>query len=185
MKNSLVYWSIRLGIGVCAILLFVPFTSPLRAANVSELKNQLQNKESVIAALEEEIKQYQKDIEETSKEANTFQTEVNRLNTTIKKLRADITITERRIEFTGILIEDLNLEIQEKEVLIQKDRDLLAEFIRELNDASAQSLVEILLANATLSDFFRLHFYLAIHPQERPSLLVLVCGALFHPPALF
>ncbi|PIR69832.1 MAG: hypothetical protein COU47_00120 [Candidatus Niyogibacteria bacterium CG10_big_fil_rev_8_21_14_0_10_46_36] len=159
MRKPYTHWVIRFCVGVSAILLFLPSAIPSRAANVDELRSQLQAKENAIAELEAEIRQYQKDIEETGKEADSFQAEVNRLTTTIKKLQADITVTRRKIEFTGILIEELDLGIQEKEEKIQKDRRLLGEFIRELNDTSSQSMVEILLANATLSDFFdSLHY---------------------------
>lgn len=152
-------WRFGFCVGVVAFLLLSASVLPIRAANVTELRSQLEEKESQIATLEEEIKQHQKDIEETGKEASSFQAEVSRLNATIKKLQADTTVTKRRIEFTGILIEELDATIEEKEEQIQKDKALLAEFIRELYDTSSQSLIEILLANATLSDFFdSLHY---------------------------
>lgn len=159
MSRTFADWIIFFGIGIILMLLFSPMAIPIRAANLLELQNQLKEKETTIAALEEEIKQYQKDIEAAAKEANSFQAEVNRINAAIKKLQADITITKRRIEFTHILIEKLDLDIQTKEEQIEKDKLLLGEFIRELNESSSQSLVEVMLANATLSDFFdSLHY---------------------------
>lgn len=155
-SQRIIYYSSIAGI---ILSLFIFHSQPLFGSTVDELKSQLQEKENAIAALEEEIKQYQKDIETTSEAASTFQTEIKRLNATIKKLQTDSILTERRVEFAEILIEKLNLDIWTKEEDIQKDRELLAELIRELNEASSHSLVEILLANASLADFFSsLHY---------------------------
>lgn len=147
-------WIGRLSSIAGVILFFTLQLHPLSASDINDLKLQLQEKEQAITELEEEIKQYQKDIEESSAAASNLKTEVSRLNATIKKLRTDIAITQRRIEFAELLVEKLGIEIQTKEGQIQRDKNLLAEFIREINEASNQSLVEILLANASFADFF-------------------------------
>ncbi|MBI4114916.1 MAG: peptidoglycan DD-metalloendopeptidase family protein [Candidatus Niyogibacteria bacterium] len=148
---------------VCSLAvlgLFIMEPYSLDAARIDELRTAIQDHRQEIELLEAEIKEYQRTITETEREVRTFSSEVARLNTIIKKLQADIVITERRIDFTEALIEKLSIEIVEKEEKIKEDRVRLAAFIREINENSSQSLIEVLLANASLSDFFStLHYF--------------------------
>ncbi len=52
------------------------------------------------------------------------------------------------------MIEELNLGIKSKEEEIANSKMVLAELFRSMNEAESESLVEILLANNSLSDFF-------------------------------
>ncbi|MEK7090456.1 MAG: hypothetical protein AAB930_02630, partial [Patescibacteria group bacterium] len=73
---------------------------------------------------------------------------------TITKLQADIKITERRVDFSSLTIEKLNLDVSQTKSDIEHSRVLIADLLRGLNEATSQSMVEILLANASISGFF-------------------------------
>lgn len=134
-------------------IFFIPLSQG-RALNVEDLKNQIQERETAIAELEKEIKQYQEQIEEKGKQANTLKNEVARLDATIKKLQADIRLNQRRIEISQLTIEKLTSEILSKENAIQSDQLFLGELIREMDRSSQSSTIEILLAHPTLAAFF-------------------------------
>ena len=124
------------------------------AANVDELKLKLFERGEQIKELESEIKKYNGEVDKTKKEANNLDAEIIRLSAAIGKLQADIKITERRIDFSNLTIEKLNIDAAQIESAIQRNQALIADLLRKLDEATSQTLVEILLANSSISGFF-------------------------------
>jgi murein DD-endopeptidase MepM/ murein hydrolase activator NlpD len=135
-------------------LLLLLFASPSAHSKISQLKEQINKKSQEIEVIEKEIEKYQNEIDKILKEKRTLKNQISRLRKTTGKLKAEINLTQQKINNSSFIIEKLGLEIQEKNKQINNKKDSLAEIIRELNEEESQSLLEILLAHNSLSDFF-------------------------------
>ena len=123
-------------------------------SRIEELQNQILKKNEGIEEIEKEIEQYRAEINKTLEEARTLKNQISQLQTTSSKLRAEINLTEKEINNADLTIEKLILEIQNKNSEIQNKKGSLSEIIRRLNEEESQTLLEILLAHNSLSDFF-------------------------------
>jgi murein DD-endopeptidase MepM/ murein hydrolase activator NlpD len=124
------------------------------ATRVEELRAQIDEYNSQIAELEKEIAEYQKQIDSAGKESKTLKNQILQLEIRIKKFRADITLTGKQISAADILLEEITLSIRAKEKEIGKTKQLLAEVIRNMDEIESRTLIEVLLAHNSLSDFF-------------------------------
>src|SRR3989344_1483351 len=124
------------------LCILVLFSTPLllfAADPIMDLRNKIKEREDEIARLEKEISAYQGSLEQQSTHSQTLGGEIKKLETQIKKLTADIRWTEAQIQKTGFRIEE--------------GKAVLAELIKSLNESDDSSLIEILFARGTLSDF--------------------------------
>ena len=158
-KKNICQYTVRI-FAVCFIfliagylLLFVGVNST-HASRVDEIKRQMELQNSQIAELEKEIVAYEIEIDKTLEVEGILKNEINQSNITSKKLNSSISLTEKKIEMAEYNIEKLSLEINDKENQIGNKRGSLGEIIRNVDEAESQTLVEILLANKTFSDFF-------------------------------
>ncbi|OGZ45909.1 MAG: hypothetical protein A3F26_02405 [Candidatus Ryanbacteria bacterium RIFCSPHIGHO2_12_FULL_47_12b] len=138
------------------LCILVLFSTPLllfAADPIMDLRNKIKEREDEIARLEKEISAYQGSLEQQSTHSQTLGGEIKKLETQIKKLTADIRWTEAQIQKTGFRIEELNGEIDGKKNDIEEGKAVLAELIKSLNESDDSSLIEILFARGTLSDF--------------------------------
>jgi murein DD-endopeptidase MepM/ murein hydrolase activator NlpD len=136
------------------ILFVIILSQPVFASRIDDLRQKINDNNTQIAEIQKEIEELQKQLDKTGKDAKTLKNQISQLETTIKNLKANINLTGRKIAVTNLNIEELNLEIESKEGEIAKSKKVLAETIRNINEAESKSLVEILLANASFSDFY-------------------------------
>ncbi|MEW5907661.1 MAG: peptidoglycan DD-metalloendopeptidase family protein [Patescibacteria group bacterium] len=152
-KNLLQIFIFVLFSGYFLIISFLN-VSDVSAETVEQLRKKIQERNQQIEQIQKEIEKYQKQLDQTLEEKTTLKNEISRLEITQKKLISDINLTQKQIESTGFNIERLEIEIADKQNSITGKKGELSEIIRSLNEAESQSLVEITLANDTLSDFF-------------------------------
>ena len=141
----------------CLLILAAIFILPqnrLSASQIDELRQKIDENNAQVAALQKEIEGLQKQLDQTGKDAKTLKNQISQLETTIKKLKTNISVTEKKISSANLIIEELNIEIKEKEKEITNSKNVLAEIIRNMDESESQSLVEVLLANVSLSEFF-------------------------------
>jgi len=119
-----------------------------------ELQSQIQARQQEIQQLEQQVKQHQRDLEVVGGEKQTLQTAVKTIDATRKKLSTDITLTQRKIDTTALTIEELAIEMKDKEIRILRSKDAVGKIIRLLHESSQETLVELMLANESLSDVF-------------------------------
>jgi membrane-bound lytic murein transglycosylase B len=104
--------------------------------------------------IEEEQAALQKSLDAQKNQTAGFQRDVNILTDQIKK--AELEIRKKRLEIDG-LSKDINIKnqtVSELEQKLARSRVSLAELIREHDELTRSSLIEILLVNNNLSDFF-------------------------------
>jgi len=146
-----------LGVLLCALVLLLSLGSGSALAQTTrqeELQSQIQTRQQEIQALEEQVKQHQRDLEVVGGEKQTLQSAVKTIDATRKKLSTDISLTERKIDTTNLSIEELGIEIKDKEIRIAQSRDAVGKIIRLLNEHSQATLMELMLANQSLSEIF-------------------------------
>ncbi len=141
---------------VFCLILFITFTSTITifAATESELRARIEERNAEIKKLEAEITVYQQTLSETAQKSKTLQNEVYRIETQIKKLSTDIRVTENKIGATELEIEELDAGILQKNERIEQQRSALAETLQMVYREDSNSIVELLLKNGSLSDFF-------------------------------
>lgn len=122
------------------------------AATVDELQKNIDAKAAQIEALNKEIKALDNQITEVSNQGKTLQTTIKGLDTTGAKISKEIQVTQNKIGATGSTIEQLGIQIQQKDKDINKNRDALAQTIRNIEQSDYLSIVESILANPSLAD---------------------------------
>jgi peptidoglycan hydrolase CwlO-like protein len=128
-------------------------TVPARAeASTSEseraaLEAQLKDLEGQIDAYESQIVSYQK-------QGKNLQGEIGSLNSKIAKLNLQIKAIDLTIRQLDAKISDTETKISDTEASIAEHRTALGALVRSLAARDRDSLIETLLANPRLSDFF-------------------------------
>lgn len=142
---------------VLIAFMFAVYSSFARAQNtdlLDRLADQLEEKEDQIAQVEEEIAEYQEELAEIGEEKQTLQSTLRELNLSRDRITAQVNLTQQEIDLTTLEIQKLSLEIANKEANIELNNEALAETIRRIDQAEAQTLIETLLAYDNLSEFW-------------------------------
>jgi len=122
--------------------------------NIEEIKKKIDEKNKTIIQLENEINIYKTEVEVVGKEKQTLQKAVKTLDITEQKLNTDIKLAENKIGAANYTIEKLNIEINKAEQSADRSLSALADIIRGVNESDNSSLIEILLTNENISDFW-------------------------------
>lgn len=152
---SRIYGSICIALG-----LLIQAAFPIIAAaqtsgeDVTRLSAEIEQKRAQIDALNKEIAEHRNALNSASGRANNLQSTIKTLEATKAKLETDIEKTETEISKADLTIKKLNLEIIEKEYLLERNMEGLAESIRRVNTLEKTSTIERLLGYDTLSDFW-------------------------------
>jgi murein DD-endopeptidase MepM/ murein hydrolase activator NlpD len=123
------------------------------AETVDELNEQIDSYADKIKAIEKEIEQQRLLIQSTSAKAGDIQTKINSLNATKNKLQKDITRTQDVIKKSELTIQKIDIEMTDKERKIASTQKGLAESLRDLNQHTDISIIEMAMDAGTISDF--------------------------------
>lgn len=129
--------------------------SSAQSSRADELIDSITKKNEEIQNLELEIKKYQEQLSSVGSEKRTLQNTIKQLDISRAKLAKDIQLTERKIERTNYEINDLSLQIKRKELQIEKDRELIARTIRQIDEAEGNTLLESFLSHNSISEFLQ------------------------------
>lgn len=110
--------------------------------------------EEQLTELEKQISDYQTTIDQYRKQGDTLKNEIYRLETAVKKINLQIQAININLERLNQEIRSTQGQINQTENKIDLQKQSLTEFVRNLYEADSQSLIEILIANNRLSDFF-------------------------------
>lgn len=119
-----------------------------------------QTLENELKKLEKEIAQYEYDISKTQQEKKTLQNQIYILRRSIEKLNL-------QIQESGMMIQDVTLQIQDTKYSITTtsskigdSKEQLSAILRTIYEEDEKTLLEILLSEDKLSDFFENLVYL-------------------------
>jgi len=142
-------------IGVVAISLdasvFAPIGGGARALTVDQERQQL---EEQLKEYEDQIKEYEKTVNLYQQKGGTLQAEVNRLKSKISIINGQIGQINKTLGALSGQIQTTASKITDTQGKIERGRDALGGIIRRVSKDDEKGLVEILLENQNLSDFF-------------------------------
>lgn len=110
--------------------------------------------EALLKKYEEKISQYEADISKTEKEKKTLQNEIYILRKKIEKLNLQIYQSNVMIKDLGYQIIDTEASIEKTSLKIEDSKNQLANILQLIYEEDQKSLLEILLSEEKLSDFF-------------------------------
>ena len=114
----------------------------------------INEKREEINKIEEKIKDFKAEIKAQQNKERTLKREIALYNNNISKNELEIQQTKLSIEETGIELEEIERKIKEGEEKIIRDRVNLKNLIRLLYTYEQDSLLEILIFEDDISDFF-------------------------------
>lgn len=140
--------------GVSIMLVAVAVSTPgiSIAQTAEELQNQINSNRAQIESINKEIVQFEKELTAVGAKKQTLQTAVNTLDLSVKQTQAKVKAKQSQISTTELEIKQLGGQILDKEESIRLDAAAIAETIRALNETSAGSMVELMLANDSVAD---------------------------------
>ena len=97
-----------------AVFTIFPFVFS-SAQTATDLQNKINQKDSEIAKLEEEIRVYQAELDNLGKQKDSLNNTIKELDLTNKKLQTDISVTQNKIDKTNFTIQNLSSDIDNKQ----------------------------------------------------------------------
>lgn len=131
------------------IILFFLFLFPVAisyAETAQEIQNKINQKDSDIRKLEQEIAAYQAQLDDLGQQKNSLKSSLKQLDLTRKKLNADITVTQKKIDKTNLTIQNLSFDIGSKQNQINNDLDAIELGLRQMNESEQSGILQTLLS---------------------------------------
>jgi peptidoglycan hydrolase CwlO-like protein len=110
--------------------------------------------EALLKKYEEDIEKLEGVIGKTEQEKKTLQNQIYILKKKIEKLSLQIQESNVMIRDVGLQIKDTESSIEKTSLKIEESQIQLANILRTIYEQDQRSLIEILLSEAELSDFF-------------------------------
>jgi membrane-bound lytic murein transglycosylase B/archaellum component FlaC len=123
-------------------------------APLTDVQAQQQDLENQLAQLEQQIEDQQQQIDAYHKQGNTLSTQIKTLNAQITQLNLQIKAVNLKLQELNGNIADTQTQINQTQSQIDQSKAAIAEALQTIYESDNQGMVEILLANNTLSDFF-------------------------------
>lgn len=120
----------------------------------NELNEQIEQKKLQLQEIDEKIKQYESSLESKQAEALTIEGQISLLEGQIVQTNADVERISLEVERTGLEIQQAELDIQKKREQLEILHTRLADYIRLLNELDQQTVIDALLAEGSVSEFF-------------------------------
>lgn len=148
MRGNIV--SVGISVITCVALVVAPFS--LRAAEVDDLQNKLNAQKEALKDIDAKIAEFQQKVQEKRRTAQTLKGQIEIINDGIENITLGIQKTQAQINETDAEVENVVYDIAKKEDAIDKNKVLLGNYIRQMQDVDMQSSVTIFLKYSTLSD---------------------------------
>jgi len=142
---------------VSALLLTVGFifVAPeiTLALTPTEIRDQINQKEAEIKALEAQADVYRKNIDVSLQLSRTLKGEIARIDASLRQLGINVSITQKKIEAQELKIQELNDNIEKTTEDVVKRRGEIGEVLREINSLDNETLLASMLRTTEISDF--------------------------------
>ena len=154
MKNKKIL-KFTLLISLAAVLLLPYLGSNISAQEpTKDPVAERQELEERLKQLEDQIAKYESDISKIQQEKKTLQNQISILKKKIEKLKLQIQQSNIMVEDLSLQIKDTERSIEKTSLKIEDSKEKLANTLRLIYEEDQRTLVEILLAEPKLSDFF-------------------------------
>lgn len=121
---------------------------------VNELNDQIQDKQERVKDLDAMIRRYRDQIEETREASTTLESQLTLLDTQIQIKQLGIQRAQTEIDSLTLEIQAVDQDIRTQEARIARERGLLAELLRNIQQSDEVSSFDVLLTQPSLSVFF-------------------------------
>ncbi|MDP3948032.1 MAG: lytic murein transglycosylase [bacterium] len=150
---------VKTGVVLAAVisLIFGSVSAPLNhAAQGAEPQQEEERKalEAQLAELEGQIAQYEKTILSYKKQGSTLKSEIGRLNAQVAKLNLQIKAVALSLTRLNEEISATQSKIGVTEENIDQNKEAIGKLLQDLYEREETGLIEVMLANPKLSDFF-------------------------------
>ncbi|OGY30982.1 MAG: hypothetical protein A3C02_00525 [Candidatus Andersenbacteria bacterium RIFCSPHIGHO2_02_FULL_45_11] len=122
------------------------------ADSVDDLRASLEKKRAALKETEERILEFQKQVQEKRRTAQTLKGQIELISDSIEELTLALKKTTAQIDATDTEVAQVEEDIAQKEKEIERQKVLLGQYIRQLQELDMQSTVSIFLKYTTLSD---------------------------------
>jgi len=130
---------------------FAPIGGGARALTIDQEREQL---EEQLKELEKQSEEYRRTVDLYRQKGNTLQGEIDRLNAKISAINGQINQITASLNRLNSQIQTTASRIDETQGKIDRSKDALGAIIRQVNKDDEKGLIDILLENPSLSDFF-------------------------------
>lgn len=124
------------------------------ATEIDDLKNQINERNSRLKEIEQEIAGYQSELKKVGGEKATLQKAISRLEIERKKVEADIKYTQQKISTTNLEISKIGIEIGATQRSIELNQHAVGKTLQMLHETDDEEMVELLLQYKNLSEFW-------------------------------
>ena len=121
---------------------------------IDTLNNQVKDKQGHVSELDSTISKYNQKIQENEAAVASLTNQVALLENRIQEKSLAVERTKEEINIANLQIQSLENQIDLQLATIQRREDSLAEYIRQLQQADAVSVLDVFLARPSLSQFF-------------------------------
>ncbi len=125
-----------------------------QSSEIERLENEINNRTNRIVEIDAEIAKFEAELAQVGGEKRTLQSAISKLEIERKKVNSEISKTETLISSTDLEISKLALEITKTEADIEKTQAAVSAIIRQEYQSSHSNLVELLLGQEHLSQFW-------------------------------
>lgn len=134
---------------------FAPQPNPGVVQGASrELSNEEKELEVKLKELEGQIVEYDKNIQDTRSQGTSLKGELSILESKVKKINLQIQATDLQIRRISSRVRDTQSAIYESQLKISRQKDTLAKSLRAIYESDRVSLLEMLMANSSIAEFF-------------------------------
>lgn len=137
------------------LILILPFSFTYsQTVDTDLLKNKIEERNTQIKQLEDEIKQYNIEVLNAGKEAKTLQSTIKTLDLSKKKITTDISLTEKKINKAVLTIEQLDGQIDDTINHISLNKRAIISAIKNTRMLEDNNLLTIILSKKNMGDIF-------------------------------
>jgi len=124
------------------------------SASIEELQTTISDRQELIKKLDGEIKQYEEKIDVTQQQGNSLKKEIQQIDLTRQKLQTGLVSTQNKIVVTDSNINNLQKNIQTTEEKIDESKEIIAESLRQMQNADTDNLPELIAGLNRLTDLW-------------------------------
>ncbi len=125
-----------------------------QTASEEEIKAKIEERNTQIKKLEEEIRVYNAEVLNANKEATSLQGALRTLDLTKKKISTDITLTQTQINKAELTIGQLDTEINKAEDQIDVNKEAIIDALRNTQAMEDLSIIQLILARKDIGEIW-------------------------------
>jgi murein DD-endopeptidase MepM/ murein hydrolase activator NlpD len=136
-------------------LILLGLNAPVFAVTENEVRQQMEDINDQIKALDKEIAKYQAQIDQTGQQKNTLSNTIKELTLTRNQLLVEKNKIQKKINATNLVIKEIGSNIETKEESIRKSETSLKKMLYSLYQEEKESFIEKVLSKEGLEEISR------------------------------